>query len=147
VNAMIKTEQAYLRTKEMAQNFEDNLEAKKRELRDQNWSDKQIELGLAPSETMCYQMKEELDEYEAIKRGEFDQTITFSNIGIKIIQFRIYLGISQAELAKRLNVSPAQISRDERNDYSGITFNKAKRVLDALGIHPKIVLDEIQMTV
>ena len=41
--------------------------------------------------------------------------------------------MSQRELAERLGVSEAQISRDERNKYHGITVDRAQRVLDAMG--------------
>ncbi len=46
---------------------------------------------------------------------------------------RIANGLSQKELAERLGVSEAQVSRDERNEYHGITVDRAQRVLDAMG--------------
>ena len=39
---------------------------------------------------------------------------------------------SQRESAKKLGVSEAQVSRDERNEYHGITVDRAQRVLDAM---------------
>jgi len=42
--------------------------------------------------------------------------------------------VTQRELAKRLEVSESQVSRDERNEYHGITVDRAQRVLDALGV-------------
>jgi len=33
-----------------------------------------------------------------------------------------------------LGVSEAQVSKDERNEYHGITVEKAQRILEALGI-------------
>jgi len=44
------------------------------------------------------------------------------------------LGINQKELAQKLNVSEGQISKDERNEYHGVTLEKAQRILDALGV-------------
>jgi len=38
------------------------------------------------------------------------------------------------ELADLLGVHESQVSRDERNDYHGITVDRASRVLDALGV-------------
>ena len=38
------------------------------------------------------------------------------------------------ELAERLGVDLSQVSRDERNDYRGITVDRAQRVMDALGV-------------
>jgi transcriptional regulator with XRE-family HTH domain len=37
-------------------------------------------------------------------------------------------------LAKRLNVHESQVSRDERNEYFGITLERAIRLLDALNV-------------
>ena len=42
--------------------------------------------------------------------------------GHLLISLRIAKGISQRELAKRLNVHESQVSRDERNEYFGITL-------------------------
>ena len=42
--------------------------------------------------------------------------------------------ISQRELAKRLNVHESQVSRDERNEYFGVSVERAVKVLDALGV-------------
>ncbi|MDQ5934747.1 MAG: hypothetical protein QG574_2816, partial [Cyanobacteriota bacterium erpe_2018_sw_21hr_WHONDRS-SW48-000092_B_bin.40] len=53
---------------------------------------------------------------------------------------RIANGISQAELAKRLAVDVSQVSRDERNDYHGISIERAERVVAALG-------EELQISV
>lgn len=131
---MIKTEQAYLHAKKIIKEFEDTYEEKKQQLQAEGWTDEQIDLGLSPSEHMIENLKREVKEYGDIKQGLFDKTITFSNIGIRLIQFRIFKKVSQSVLAKRLGVTPALISRDERNNYSGITFDKAKRILNALGI-------------
>ena len=35
-------------------------------------------------------------------------------------------------MAEKLGVSEAQVSRDERNEYHGITVDRAQRVLDAM---------------
>lgn len=41
--------------------------------------------------------------------------------------------MTQRELARRLEVDETAVSRDERNEYHGITVDRARRVLDALG--------------
>lgn len=35
-------------------------------------------------------------------------------------------------MAEKLGVSEAQVSRDERNEYHGITVYRAQKVLDAM---------------
>jgi transcriptional regulator with XRE-family HTH domain len=49
------------------------------------------------------------------------------------VALRIANGVTQSELAKRLNVDVSQVSRDERNDYHGISIERAERVVNALG--------------
>jgi len=41
---------------------------------------------------------------------------------------------------QRLNVHESQVSRDERNDYFGITLERAIKILDALNVrlHTKV---------
>jgi len=45
-------------------------------------------------------------------------------------------------LAERLGVSAAQVSRDERNEYHGITVERAQLILDRLGEKLTTRLDE-----
>ena len=50
-----------------------------------------------------------------------------------LIAMRIYQGLTQRELADKLGVHESQVSRDERNEYAGITVERANRILEALG--------------
>lgn len=56
----------------------------------------------------------------------------FASVGQMLIALRIVKGLTQRSLAERLNVTEAQISRDERNEYRGITTDRVQRILDAL---------------
>ena len=49
-----------------------------------------------------------------------------------MIAYRIYLGLSQQELADRLGVSASQVSRDERNEYYGATLERLQEVMEAM---------------
>ena len=71
--------------------------------------------------------------YERLQRREFDEIEDLRGLGPMLIAVRIAQGVSQRELAKRLDVHESQVSRDERNEYFGITLERAARVLDALG--------------
>lgn len=55
--------------------------------------------------------------------------------------YRIYLSMPQTELAKRLSVSEAQVSRDERNEYYGATTEKIEHVMKALGMKATINIE------
>lgn len=43
-------------------------------------------------------------------------------------------GWSQKELAGRSGVSKAQVSRDGRNEYRGVSVNRAQRLLGVMGV-------------
>ena len=47
-------------------------------------------------------------------------------------------GISQRELARRLGVHETQVSRDERNEYFGITLERAAKILNVLNVRLRI---------
>lgn len=80
-------------------------------------------------------MKAEVEEYERVIRGEFDkETVSMNELGSHLIKLRLWKGITQSELAKRLGVSQPQVSKDERFDYQSISVEKANRILKALGV-------------
>jgi transcriptional regulator with XRE-family HTH domain len=55
-----------------------------------------------------------------------------TQIGRLLAALRLAQGLTQRGLAERLGISEALVSRDERNEYHGITVERAQRVLDAL---------------
>jgi transcriptional regulator with XRE-family HTH domain len=69
-----------------------------------------------------------------LKRGEFEELENLRGVGHLLITSRIAQGISQRDLARRLGVHETQVSRDERNEYFGITLERAAKILDALNV-------------
>lgn len=61
-----------------------------------------------------------------------------TQLGQLLIALRIANGITQHELVERLGVSESVVSRDERNEYHGITVERAQCVLNALDGHHSI---------
>jgi ribosome-binding protein aMBF1 (putative translation factor) len=88
-------------------------------------------------------LKEEVESYERLIRQEFDELDNLRGLGHLLIALRIAQGISQRELARRLGVHESQVSRDERNEYFGITLERAAKVLDALNarLRTKVEID------
>ena len=95
-------------------------------------SEDEVKRVTDPMELFDLQFSEEVESYERLKRGEFDDMENFRGLGQLLISIRIAQGLSQRELAKRLDVHELQVSRDERNEYFGITLERAMKVLDAL---------------
>ncbi len=44
------------------------------------------------------------------------------------------LGLTQRQLAEKLGVNESQVSRDERNEYPGVTLDRAARILKLWGV-------------
>jgi DNA-directed RNA polymerase specialized sigma subunit len=76
-----------------------------------------------PMVSFHLQLKEEVESYERLRRGEFQDLDNLSGLGQLLISWRIAQGVSQRELARRLGVHESQVSRDRRNGYFGITWN------------------------
>jgi len=103
-------------------------------LKESGLTDEEIKRVIDPMESFHLQLKEEVESYERLKRGEFDELVNFRGFGHLLIALRIAQGISQRDLAKRLGVHESQVSRDERNEYFGITLERAVKVLDVLNV-------------
>jgi DNA-binding Xre family transcriptional regulator len=120
-------------------------EAVKRAKADQEYAAQQhaalIERGLTPDQvrramepllTFHAQLDDEIAWYERVSRGDFEPISRLTSLGRLLIALRIARGWNQRQLAEHLGVSEAQVSRDERNEYHGITLERAQRIIDAL---------------
>ncbi len=87
---------------------------------------------LEPIRSFHLQLREEVESYERLKQGNPGEVHNLHGLGRMLVGIRIARGISQREMAERLGVHESQVSRDERNEYHGITVERAARVLDAL---------------
>ncbi len=104
---------------------EERLKQQAAQLKQTKLSKDAIKRVLDPVRSFHEQTKDEVASYERLKRGEFDELQNFSGIGRLLIALRIAKGLTQRELAERLEVSEMQVSRDERNEYHGVTRAKA----------------------
>jgi biotin operon repressor len=74
------------------------------------------------------QLGGEVEWYKRVRRRDFGVIRDLSAVGTLLIALRIANGLSQRELAEKLGVSEAQVSRDERNEHHGITVDRAEGV-------------------
>ena len=103
------------------------------ELEAKGYTAEQVTRGMEATLSFQAHLAEEVDWYEKARRREIAPLANFAQIGRLLIGLRLANGFSQRELADRLGVSEASVSRDERNEYHGITVERAQRVLEALG--------------
>src|SRR5262245_36038858 len=95
---------------------------------------KEIKRAMDPLRSFSLQLEEEVEAYERLKRGDLGELDNLHGLGRTLVALRIALGLTQRQLAERLGVNESQVSRDERNEYQGITVDRASRILDALGV-------------
>mgnify|MGYP000858099043 FL=1 len=130
---MIKTETEYQECLKRLESDSRVIQEQRRKLEELKLSSEQIDLAMEPVLSFNAQLKEEVEWYERVKRRDFGVFTQLTEIGPLLVALRIANGISQSELARRLSVDVSQISRDERNDYHGISIERAERVVAALG--------------
>jgi DNA-binding Xre family transcriptional regulator len=109
------------------------LEGLRQTLEDKGLEGKELKQAMDPLESFHLQLVEEVAAYERLQRGEFSELINFQGLGRLLISLRIYRGLTQRQLAERLGIHESQVSRDERNEYHGITVARASRILEVLG--------------
>ena len=137
---MIRNETEYQQASARLAAERNRLADHRTRLKEAGLNDEEIKRVVDPMESFHLQLQEEVDSYERLKRGEFEDLDNLRGLGHLLISVRIAQGISQRELAKRLNVHESQVSRDERNEYFGITLERAVKILDALDVrlHTKV---------
>lgn len=140
---MIRNEAEYQEASGRLASERNRLTEHRARLRETGLSDEEIKRVIDPMESFHLQLKEEVESYERLKRGEFEELENLRGLGHLLISLRIAQGMSQRELARRLDVHESQVSRDERNEYFGITLERAIKILDALNVrlHTKVEIE------
>ena len=140
---MIRNEAAYQEASARLTSERNRLAEHRARLKETGLSDEEIKRVIDPMESFHLQLKEEVESYERLKRGEFEELENLRGLGHLLISLRIAQGMSQRELARRLDVHESQVSRDERNEYFGITLERAIKILDALNVrlHTKVEIE------
>jgi hypothetical protein len=142
-SVMIRNEAEYQEASARLADERNRLTEHRTRLKETGLSDDEIKRVIDPIESFHLQLKEEVEGYERLKRGEFEELDNLRGLGHLLISLRVAQGISQRELAKRLDVHESQVSRDERNEYFGITLERAIKILDALNVrlHTKVEIE------
>ena len=102
----------------------------------------EIKRAIDPFRSFHLQLAEEVQGYEKLKRGDLGEMMNLHGLGRMLVALRIARGLTQRELAERLSVHESQVSRDERNEYHGITTDRASRILDALNVQLRSFFDQ-----
>jgi DNA-directed RNA polymerase specialized sigma subunit len=130
---MIRNEREYKEALSRLEQDGEVIAAQRRTLAERGLSGEEVERAMGPMLSFQAQLEEEVEWYERVRRRDFEVIDNLSAVGTLLIALRIANGLSQKELADKLEVSEAQVSRDERNEYHGVTVERAQRILDAMG--------------
>jgi DNA-binding Xre family transcriptional regulator len=131
---MIHNEKEYAEAVERIAQEKRRLADQKSKLKDMGLGVAEVKRALAAMISFHQQLEEEILSYERLKRGEFDEVSNLRGLGPLLVSLRIARGLTQRQLAEKLGVHESQVSRDERNEYHGITVERAARVLEALDV-------------
>jgi len=131
---MIRNEAEYQKAVRRIVDEQKRLDEHRKSLNEAGLTEEQRQRVLDPIESFHLQLAEEIESYERLRRGDFGELLNLHGLGITLIGLRIALGLSQRAFARRLGVSETQVSRDERNEYHGITVDRATQILDTLGV-------------
>jgi ribosome-binding protein aMBF1 (putative translation factor) len=131
---MIRNEPEYQEAVKRLKDERARHEAHEAELGRMGLKRKEIKRAMDPLRSFSLQLEEEVEAYERLKRGDLGELDNLHGLGRTLVAIRIALGLTQRQLAERLEVNESQVSRDERNEYQGITVDRASRILDALGV-------------
>jgi DNA-directed RNA polymerase specialized sigma subunit len=131
---MIRNENEYQEAVRRLTEEKKRLEEHRAHLKTIGLDKDELKRALDPLRSFQAQLEEEVVAYERMKRGEVDPLLNLHGLGRRLVALRIARGLTQRELAERLSVHESQVSRDERNDYHGITVERATKVLEALSV-------------
>lgn len=130
---MIHNEQEYKQAVKRVEDERARITEQERTLREMGLVDAEVKRAMDPVCSFRAQLEEEIEAYERLCRGEFQDLHNLGGLGHLLVRLRIAQKMTQAQLAELLGVDPSQVSRDERNEYRGITLERANKVLEALG--------------
>jgi len=139
---MIRSEQEYQKALERLEKDQSVMAEQREQLQGLELAPDEIARAMQPLESFHEQLREEVEVYERMKRGDLGALRNLTSIGRWLIGVRIAKGLTQQELAERLSVAPSQVSRDEGNEYHGISVERAQRILEALGVRFEAQLTE-----
>jgi HTH-type transcriptional regulator/antitoxin HigA len=130
---MIYSDKQYSVSAAEVAKLKDALSAAQGRQLDQPWL-KQAEVDALKSQIA--DIEAELAEYDLLKSGQiaFSKTYALEELPHVLVQARIAAGMSQTDLAEKLNMKPQQVQRYEATDYMGASLARLVEVSRALGV-------------
>jgi DNA-directed RNA polymerase specialized sigma subunit len=129
---MIKSEHEYKEAYGRLERDKEIIAQHRQALEQANLTQEQIDRAMQPMLSFQAQLEEEVHWYEDVRNQQIQDFSNFTQIGRMLIALRISQGLTQRALAERLGINESVVSRDERDEYYGVSVEKVQRVIDAL---------------
>ncbi|MEZ8377405.1 helix-turn-helix domain-containing protein [Vibrio splendidus] len=131
---MIKNSRQLALTKNQIQEFNTTIHAL-----EEGTSDTHPFLMQAQKNALIFQrddLLKEIEEYEQLLSGEFAvfDVDNIADLPKALIRSRIYLGLTQKDLAEKLGMKEQQIQRYENTEYSSASFSTIVSIIRALDL-------------
>ncbi|MEZ8504522.1 DNA-binding protein [Vibrio splendidus] len=131
---MIKNSRQLALTKNQVQEFNTTIHAL-----EEGTSDTHPLLMQAQKNALIFQrddLLKEIEEYEQLLSGEFAvfDVDNIADLPKALIRSRIYLGLTQKDLAEKLGMKEQQIQRYENTEYSSASFSTIVSIIRALDL-------------
>jgi len=131
---VIRNEKEYREAVDRLKAEKQRLDEHRASLTEEGLDKASIKNLMDPLQSFHLQLKEEVESYERLKRGHFDELQNLRGIGPLLVAARIARGMTQRDLAAKLDVHETQVSRDERNEYHSVSVERAIKIFEALGV-------------
>lgn len=129
---LIKTETELKAAKGDVEALSQGLQLLTATLKSRRLASSEIQKLTQPQQTELSKLQQQIDWFLAAKKGEVVADWPFTELGKMLILLRIARGLTQKQLADRLKVKPALISKDELREYQGLSVERLGRILEAL---------------
>jgi DNA-binding XRE family transcriptional regulator len=130
--SVLNTQREYEQTQQLLEQWRASGEKLRASIEAAGLSPDHVELAMQPHLAMQDQFEGQLAWYDNARNGTIRPLPDLKAIGLSLIALRIAKGLTQRQLAERLGVNEAQVSRDEKNEYHGVSVERAQRVINAL---------------
>lgn len=136
---MITNERQYRITRNKAENFERALAEFDAEGREHaGVHPRLVQAEREAMEAQLADLRGELEVYEQLKSGVLDiVVVSIDGLAEGLIRARIAAGLSQRDLAERLELKPQQIQRYEAEGYASASYKRLREVAHVLGVGSK----------
>jgi len=132
---MIRTNTEYKRALDTVRENSARAEMERATLNEEGFDTNEIATLMEPILSFHAQIADEVALYERARAGEVPAVERVADLGYTLIYARIASGLSQRDLDESV------VSRAERNEYHGVTKERAQRILDALDAKIRVDVD------